>query len=63
MRGDEGLVKARTALGKWDTVDSTFIKFDETLRMCAPLHPNRPSDAKVANRKTKVWHGATDKGP
>jgi hypothetical protein len=25
--------------------------------------PGTYSDAKVANRETRVWHGATEKGP
>ena len=38
MRGEDGMVKARTALGKWD--DANNVKFDETLRLCVPPHHN-----------------------
>lgn len=34
MRGEDGMVKARTALGKWD--DANNVTFDETLRLCVP---------------------------
>ena len=52
--------------GRWLVRGSNASYDAEVLASCAVRSvkpPYRYSDAKVANRNVKVWHGATENGP